>query len=208
MSEADVQQYHFLTSEPLKALPTVEQMISVSRRQGMLHVSFVPLVYRDGKYQKLVSFMLKIKGHRLSKKVLRAQALQRASATSRYAENSVLRSGNWAKIRVPSTGIYQLTTDLVQKAGFSNLSKVKVYGYGGGLQPERLTGDYLSETDDLKEVPTCTVNGKRLFYAVGPVTWNASYQRVRNPYSDYGYYFLTENDSVPAQEQLGLQQSQ
>ena len=198
MSEADVQQYHLLTSEPLKALPTVEQMIGVSRRKGTLYVSFVPLVYRDGKYQKLVSFMLKVKGRRLARKTLRVQALQRAGAAGRYAENSVLSSGNWAKIRVPSTGIYQLTTDLIQKAGFSNLNKVKIYGYGGALQPERLTADYLTETDDLKEVPTCTVNGKRLFYAVGPVTWNSSYLRVRNPYSDYGYYFLTENDSVPA----------
>ena len=198
MSDADVQQYYRLTNEPLQALPTVEQMISVSRRKAMLHVSFVPLVYRDGKYQKLVSFMLKVKSRRLPRKVLRVQALRRTGAADRYVENSVLRSGNWAKIRVPSTGIYQLTSDLVQKAGFSNLSKVKIYGYGGALQPERLTADYLTETDDLKEVPTCTVNGKRLFYAVGPVTWDASYRRVRNPYSDYGYYFLTENDSVPA----------
>ena len=198
MTDADVQQYYRLTSEPLKALPTVEQIISVSRRKGTLHVAFVPLVYRDGKYQKLVSFMLKMKSKRQAKKALRVQALQRAGSSNRYTENSVLRSGNWAKIRIPSTGIYQLTSDLIQKAGFSSLSKVKIYGYGGALQPERLTADYLSETDDLKEVPTCTVNGKRLFYGVGPVTWNASYQRVRNPYSDYGYYFLTENDSVPA----------
>ena len=76
---------------------------------------------------------------------------------------------------------------------------MKIYGYGGALQPEVLTGNYLAETDDLKEVPTCTVNGRRLFRAVGPISWssNTSTQRTRNPYSDYGYYFLTESDGEP-----------
>ena len=85
---------------------------------------------------------------------------------------------------------------MVKKAGFKDINKVKIYGYGGARQPEQLTASYLSETDDLKEVPTCTVNGRRLFYAVGPVSWDANYRRIRNNYSDYGYYFLTENDST------------
>ena len=119
-----------------------------------------------------------------------------AKAEGRYAEHSVLREGNWAKIRVPESGFYQLSDALIKKAGFSNPSKVKIYGYGGALQPEKLTGDYLTATDDLKEVPTCTIDGKRVFYATGPVTWSLqkSLERTRNPYSDYGYYFITESD--------------
>ena len=199
MTQADIEGYRRLaaTASPLEALPTVSQMVGVERKQGVLHVSFIPLVLRDGKYQKLVSFKLNVKGHRLSKKLLKLQAQRRASGKGRYADNSVLSSGTWAKIRIPSTGIYQLTSDLVRKAGFTDINKVKIYGYGGALQPEKLTGTYLAETDDLKELPTCVVNGKRLFYGVGPVSWDAaSHRRVRNPYSDYGYYFLTENDSV------------
>ncbi|MDE6807487.1 MAG: Por secretion system protein, partial [Prevotella sp.] len=105
-------------------------------------------------------------------------------------------TGTWAKISVSETGFYQLTDAVVRKAGFSNPSKVKIYGYGGALQPEKLTGDYLTETDDLKEVPTCVLNGRRIFYAVASVNWASSTATVRdrNPYSDKGYYFLTEND--------------
>ena len=199
MSEADVQRYHAITVTPLPLLPTVHQELSVSRKQGLLQLSFVPLVYRDGKYQKLVSFMLRVKGRSIAKKALRLQAQRRATAAAdRYAANSVLRSGTWAKIRVPATGIYQLTDEFVRTLGFSSVSRVKVYGYGGGLQPEVLTGDYLTETDDLKEVPTLVQAGRKLFYAIGSVTWNGSHQRVRNPYSNYGYYFLTENDSEAA----------
>ena len=120
-------------------------------------------------------------------------------AEGRYAEHSVLREGNWAKIRVPESGFYQLTDALIKKAGFSHPSRIKIYGYGGALQPEKLTGDYLTSTDDLKEVPTCHIGGKRVFYATGPVTWSLqkSLERTRNPYSDYGYYFITESDDEP-----------
>ena len=122
-----------------------------------------------------------------------------AKAQGRYAEHSVLREGNWAKISVAESGFYELTDALIKKAGFSDASHVKIYGYGGALQPERLTGDYLSATDDLQELPTCTMNGKRVFYGIGPVNWNnkESLARTRNPYADYGYYFLTESDGEP-----------
>ena len=122
-----------------------------------------------------------------------------AKAEGRYAEHSVLRERNWAKIRVSESGFYQLSDALIKKAGFSDASRVKIYGYGGALQPEKLTGDYLTNTDDLQEVPTCTIGGKRVFYAVGPVNWDnkESLARTRNPYSDYGYYFLTEADDEP-----------
>ena len=122
-----------------------------------------------------------------------------AKAEGRYAEHSVLREGNWAKIRVAESGFYHLSDALIKKAGFTNPNQVRIYGYGGAMQPEKLTGDYLTATDDLKEIPTCTINGKRLFYAVGPVTWEQqeSLERTRNPYSDYGYYFLTESEGEP-----------
>ena len=194
MSENDVARLRQLTDKPLPAMPNIEQYVGVSRRQGTLYAAFTPLIYRDGRYQKLVSFKLAVESHAVA-----ASRAQTAPAVSRYAEHSMLATGRWAKIRIPSTGIYQLTNDLIRRAGFTDLSKVKIYGYGGALQPETLTGDYLAITDDLKEVPICIVGDKRLFYAVGPVSWSnaTATTRTRNPYSDYGYYFLTENDALP-----------
>ncbi len=193
MSDDDVKRYKELTDEPLKAIPDITKRMTVARKKGTLYVSFVPLVYRNGQYEKLVSFMLDIKG-------LAVKGVRRASETigERYASKSVLESGRWVKIAVPETGIYELTADVVKKAGFTSLEKVKVYGYGGGRQPEVLTEEYLTETDDLKELPTCEVSGRKLFYAIGPVTWDENSQRVRNPYSRYGYYFLTENNAEAA----------
>ena len=60
MSSAEVKRYQQVCGEPLPAWPEVSQSVEVARKQGVLEVSFVPLVYRDGKYQKLVSFKLNV----------------------------------------------------------------------------------------------------------------------------------------------------
>ena len=200
MSQADVARYQVITPERPAALPQISQYVSVVRKQGVLNISFVPIVFREGKYQKLVSFMLDIKAAACShSRKLKPQTSNLKLSSPRYSSKSVLATGRWAKIRVPETGVYQLTDALIRKAGFTDPSKVRVYGYGGAMQPEKLTADYLAETDDLKEVPTCTVDGRRLFYAVGPVNWEtaSTVARTRNPYSDYGYFFLTEADGTP-----------
>ena len=121
------------------------------------------------------------------------------ASANRYADHSVLAEGRWVKIKVAETGFHQLTDDMLVKAGFSDPARVKVYGYGGALQPEQLTDDYLQATDDLKELPVCRQQGRTLFYAVGPVNWSQATNpyRERNHYSDYGYYFLTENSDEP-----------
>ena len=194
MAPADVLLYDSISGEQLPELPEVQAYVGTSRKEGTLYVSFVPLVERGGRYQKLVSFMLRVEAQPVA-----ASRRKVSSASERYAAHSVLATGQWAKISVPETGIYQITDALVRQAGFSNPAKVKVYGYGGALQPEVLSGDYLIETDDLKEVPTCTVGGRRLFHGVGPVSWSSSttYARTRNPYSTVGCYFLTESDDEP-----------
>ena len=214
MSPSDIVRLKSIINEPLPAMPVVETSIGVSRKKAMLHASFVPLVLREGKYQKLVSFKLVVNGEKcevsgesLLSRTTRAEDNDSSELspltpqlTGRYAAHSVLSSGEWAKISVSETGIYQITDALVRQAGFSNINNVKVYGYGGALQPEQLTGDYLTATDDLHEVPTyTTANGRRLFYAVGPVSWDSptATTRIRNPYSDYGYYFLTESEGEP-----------
>ncbi len=196
MSKDEIARYKRLSTDILPYLPKISSDISIERKKAYLDISFIPLVCRDGVYYKLTSFKLSIGAVKNSR---RAMAATRAASTSVYADHSVLSSGKWAKIRVPKSGIYQLTSALIKKAGFSDLSKIKIYGYGGALHPEVLTPEVMTEYDDLKEVPTCTVDGMRLFHAQGPVSWdsNTSKLRTRNPYSDYGYYFITQSDDTP-----------
>ena len=202
MTVSDVANYNRISGAALPSQVPLSQNISVSRRKGYLVASFCPLVFRNNKYQMLVSFMLDVKAKAVKNSVLRQRKNDKAyaSAADIYAEHSLLASGKWAKIRVSSSGVYQLTDATVRQAGFSNINKVKIYGYGGNLQNEALYANDLARTDDLKEVPQCVVGGKHLFYAKGPVSWtsNSSTVRRRNPYSDYGYYFITQSDEDPA----------
>lgn len=207
MSATDIQAYHQLVpSGSLPAMPTLDTHMVFDRKHAQLETSFCPLVYRDGKYRILVSFMLKVESkarHAQSAKHTQSAKSMKATLTpaERYASHSVLAEGRWAKIRVSETGVYQISDALIRQAGFTDLSKVKLYGYGGNLINEQLVPSELIAQDDLKEVPTCNISGRRLFYAKGPVSWDSkdSKRRTRNPYSDYGYYFLTQdNASEPA----------
>lgn len=144
-------------------MPEIVQQIVVNRKKGILEFSLVPIVERDGKMQFLVSFMVALTSKPKSKHAL-AKQRQGATNTDIYAAHSVLANGKWAKIRVKENGIYHLTADVIRKAGFSDINKVHIYGYGGNLQNEVLSKERLKEFDDLKEVPICVVDGKHLFY--------------------------------------------
>ena len=208
MKAADVANYKRLVAEQPDAEPKVETHVTFDRKRASLLAAVNPVVFRDGRYKQLVSFMLRREsrakfdarrdaaayGERADAKV---NVWDTLPAAKRYAEHSVLREGRWAKIRVAESGIYQLTSALVRQAGFTDINKVKLYGYGGNLINETLDPKDLVEHDDLKEVATCDVDGKRLFYARGPVSWETETadRRTRNYYSNYGYYFLTEDTS-------------
>lgn len=197
MPESDIRKYKAICKDIKTGKnPDIKKNISIDKKRAIFVANISPIIYRDGKYQYLVSFLAELKS---SPKAQAKAKLLASPKAERYAEHSILSQGKWAKISVSNTGIHQLTASTIKSAGFSDISKVKIYGYGGNLVPEVLSDSYLREYDDLKEIPTCTVGGKKLFYAQGSIYWdsNESSVRTRNPYSDYGYYFITENDSEP-----------
>lgn len=124
-----------------------------------------------------------------------------AFADSKYAPNSVLSSGRWVKVAVSESGLYALTKAQLNQWGFNEPEKVRVCGYGGNRIP-----DLMSEAnfiDDLPVVPTfVTSAGNVVFYAVGPEEWNTSisskFSRTSNIYTEYGYYFVTQNNGDEA----------
>lgn len=194
MAPSDLERYNKISGEPLPEIPQPEYSIVFDRKKPILKIGVTPLAFNNDEYKILASFMLKIESTPVSK--AKSAAAKAESNGGIYAAHSILAEGKWAKISVSENGVYQLTDEVIRKAGFSDLSKVKIYGYGGNLQPEKISQSYLKETDDLKEVEQCIVEGKHLFYAKGPVSYNSktTATRTRNPYSNYGYYFITQND--------------
>ncbi|MBP3738090.1 MAG: type IX secretion system sortase PorU [Muribaculaceae bacterium] len=121
--------------------------------------------------------------------------------SKQFTTTSKLSTGKWVKISVPTDGIYELTADELAGMGFSDISRVAIYGSGGYMMSEVLDG---SAPDDLKPVASMLINGKLYFYGCGAVNINLAqknslvgmaFQRTINAYSLLGHYFLTEEDA-------------
>ncbi|MBP5581708.1 MAG: hypothetical protein J6X85_07995, partial [Ruminococcus sp.] len=190
----------------LPETPAISYDVFVDRKKATMRASFNPIVERNSKLYKVTDFdpfwVSKPKETEADVEQNAARGVTRASslttASSVYATSSRLATGSWAKIRVSETGICRLSPDVISAAGFSDISKVKIYGFGGALVPEQLTQDWIASHDDLPEVAVCPKDGQLYFYAYGPVSYdsNSITSRTRNPYSDYGYYFITQNDEA------------
>lgn len=118
-----------------------------------------------------------------------------------YAQQSKLSSGHWVKVSVGQSGIYVISQSDASKWGFSDINKVKVYGYGGAQLAESLRQTDI--IDDLPMVPVVRSGSKIYFYAQGNVTKELTSKQVfapkQHPYATAAYYFITEDDSEDAQ---------
>ena len=188
-----VEQYSFSPEAEVKSNIAVEKGVS------FFNVNILPFVEREGEYFKLLSFDLVIK---------KTSAPQKAKTSTlhTYATSSVLAQGKFIKIRVASTGVYKITYDDLSKMGIDP-ANVRIFGYGGGVLEQSFLKNKI---DDLPEVAIWMEKGKDgifnsgdyiLFYAQGPVKWyyddaKSKFVHVNNPYSFYGYYFITSDAGI------------
>ncbi len=121
---------------------------------------------------------------------------------------SVLATGDWAKLGVTSSGIYKIDFNLLQTMGFDpntiDPNQIQVYGQGGGMLPQ---DNSANRAFDLVENAlygvglddgSFDVNDYLLFYAQGPnkesFNPDGSFSYQKNYYADTTYYFLTVSD--------------
>lgn len=129
-----------------------------------------------------------------------------AFSTDIYAGESVLARGKWLKISVETTGMHFIPASTLRSWGISNVDAVRIYGYGGQRISDVLSlANYI---DDLPEVRSVNTPQGVWFYAQGVVkeTVNRSgnIEHSLNPFSEQGYYFITESsEPVPAMETTG-----
>lgn len=116
---------------------------------------------------------------------------------STYAAESVLNSGNWVKVKVTETGVYKISQSDIAKWGFSDISKIHIFGYGGSPVTEILNDSFI---DDLPQVPIFRSDNQIFFYAQSQETWSTynssglKYRQEQHPYSEAGYYFVTDKE--------------
>ena len=174
----------------------IDAFVAYSRGQAMLDFSFIPVVYRNGRYQKLLSGKVVIKGKKTGARpkgtldTSRMKTKRKApERTTRWAENSVLASGRWVRITVTDDGLYRLPLSLLRSMGFTTPENIRVYGYGGHRQKEKIMPD--TDWDDLEPVALLPTGDGFVFHANGTMTWRSGVH-VKNPYAREASYFVTE----------------
>ena len=187
---------------------TLAVSATIMHQQGsrFLNVSILPFIIRDNKIVKLKSFDLQIITSSSSSSSSSSPRKVTALNTRTYAATSVLAQGKFVKIKITNSGIYKLTYDDLVSMGVDP-SNVRVFGYGGAVLEQSFS---LSKTDDLPEVAIYMNKGADgvfnsgdyiLFYGQGINKWSydkttSMFTHVINPYSKYGYYFVTSDAGV------------
>ncbi len=120
-----------------------------------------------------------------------------------YTQTSVLSNGNWVKISTSEQGIYQISEEELINWGFTDPSKVKLFGYGGTVIDE-LFSNQDNYIDDLPQIPLYRANGNLYFYAQGTTLWslnetNKEFTHRLHPYSTKNYFFLTDKEVTQAE---------
>lgn len=170
---------------------------STERKKPVAFITVPPYRITGGKIEKLVSYDLEITEYEDGSGGPVAQKPTGAA-------HSVLASGNWYKIAVPSRGVYKINYAFLQSLGVNpsaiNPANIRVYGNGGTVLPERVSN---TQPDDLIEnAIVVSSSGSSfgqgdyiLFYANGPVLWtkdslNKTFRHTSNYYENNSYYFL------------------
>ena len=174
----------------------IHSFVAVSRGEGLIDIAFVPIVHDGAGFKKLLSGKIEIVANpnrniRNARNIKenRSRLTTRATASERYASQSVLAEGRWAKISIKEDGLYRLTNSQIRSLGFSNTQNIRVYGYGGHRQAEAIDAD--NDWDDLEPVALMPTSDGYVFHANGLVTWRKG-THVQNNYARDAYYFVTE----------------
>ncbi|MCM1476132.1 MAG: type IX secretion system sortase PorU [Muribaculaceae bacterium] len=117
----------------------------------------------------------------------------------KYATNSVLSSGNWAKVKVSRTGMQFISRSQLTSLGFKDINKVNVYGFGGRMISETLSAEM---PDDLPQLPCVRTSRGILFFGVDHIDWvlnsaesGMTWKHIQQPYSETSYYFLSDKEA-------------
>lgn len=172
--------------------------ISYKRKQAYLQFNLLPLRKNqfNGQLEKVISFDIKL--------TPKSKSIYTNLKSSNFNSESVLKNGNWSKIKLTKDGVYKISYTELTDMGFTNPGNVKVFGNSSGMLP-LLNSDPCQ--DDLEQNSIYFEKGEDnifnegdyiLFYAKGSdklqydIT-NNFYYLTKHHYSNSNYLFLTSD---------------
>lgn len=120
-----------------------------------------------------------------------------------WSSTSLMATGKWYRIKVAENGIYKLTYGRLQELGFTDPSRVRLFGYGSGMLPV-IPGQ--RTLDDMVEVPVFFDKGSDgvfgpgdylLFYAEGSAKRyydesQSMFRHIIHGFSNFAWYFISD----------------
>lgn len=188
----------FFFKNKVKDFIEVKAEVGTASKKKYLNFSFIPVVYRNGKYLKLISFNLK-------KSFSSNTQYQAGKSRSAYAGVSELAKGTWYKIATLNRGVHKIDYNFFIQNGIPindiDPRKINVFGNGGKMLNEKNSLPYI---DDLKQ-NAIYVSGEGdgvfnqndyiLFFGEDALTWKYNeteriFEHSNHLYSDTVFYFL------------------
>jgi hypothetical protein len=194
----------FIKDNELTIPNTLAYSSKTASNRGQEYIAFeiIPFIYQNGTLKRIakVEFRIESKG-KIPQKVL----------TKDFAANSVLRDGQWYKIKLQTTGIYKIDQPFLQNLGINtqglNPNHINIYGNASGMLPEL---NSIPRPDDLIKNPIQVIGGENnsfnsstfiLFYGVGPDEFKENpgvgFEIKKNIYDEYSYYYISINSADP-----------
>ncbi len=192
----------------------VETNITRQRNGFTAKVSFVPIVKRGNRFERLVEAELSVT--HLPRPDIRPRDPQGTTV-------SVLNDGDIYKFAVTETGMYRLTYDFLKnKLGIANLDNIdprtiKIFGNGGGMLPTYVGANRMDDLEENHILVAGEADGKFdagdyiLFYGEGADKWlfnetNSEFDLQKNLYDTQNFYFvkISPGNGLRLQNQASL----
>ena len=170
--------------------PSLKITNAVYRDHSKGQVEISPIFYENGILKKIIRFSVSYRINALS---------SRASSTTSVVSSN-LKSGNWYRFAVDTTGVHKLNKNFLNSLGVNtsalNPKNIKIYGHGGKSLPllnsDTVSNDLIENTIQVvgEEDGVFNDDDYILMYAIGPKKYNSDNNSHINPYSDKSYYYV------------------
>ncbi|OIQ28065.1 MAG: peptidase C25 [Bacteroidetes bacterium MedPE-SWsnd-G2] len=178
-----------LTLIPSKPEFKLENVVARDNRQVLLQIT--PIIKDAAGYKKITSFSINYSNSNVSRT---------ANRSSFDLTNSILRTGEWHKFYIDTTGVFRLTKGFLEDIGVNvdnvDPRTIKLYGNGGQMLPMENAEEF---PIDIQENAIKFVGEQDgvfndddyiLFYGVGPKGYNEESITHVNAYTDKTYYYI------------------
>ena len=178
---------------PVSTIPNTPRLTlanAIYRDNSKGSVEICPIFYENGILKKITRFTISYR--------MRSQSRRASSSVS--ISSSHLKSGNWYRFAVDTTGVHKLNKNFLNSLGINtnsiNPKNIKVYGHGGKSLPllnsETVSNDLIENTIQVigEEDGAFNDSDYILMYAIGPKKFNSENNSHINPYSNNSYYYV------------------